>query len=113
MHDVLALLSILQRGGMAGWTIRKLDESIKAYLRLRSAKNGRSVEEEVRVILREVLQNPAESAAVPPPTILSAADLESRATRRADATAQPRVTLIIGGGIAACRQRAIERTLLY
>ena len=37
---------------MASLTIRKLDEAIKAYLRLRSAKNGRSVEEEVRVILR-------------------------------------------------------------
>ncbi len=96
---------------MASLTIRKLDESIKAYLRLRSAKNGRSVEEEVRVILREVLQNPAESAAVPPPTILSAADLESRATRRADATAQPRVTLIIGGGIAAYKALDLIRRL--
>ena len=38
---------------MASLTIRKLDDAIKAYLRLRSAKNGRSVEEEVRVILRE------------------------------------------------------------
>ena len=38
---------------MASLTIRKLDEAIKSYLRLRSAKNGRSVEEEVRVILRE------------------------------------------------------------
>ncbi len=41
---------------MASLTIRKLDEGIKAYLRLRSAKNGRSVEEEVRVILREYLE---------------------------------------------------------
>ena len=38
---------------MASLTIRKLDDAIKAYLRLRSASNGRSVEEEVRVILRE------------------------------------------------------------
>jgi phosphopantothenoylcysteine decarboxylase / phosphopantothenate---cysteine ligase len=38
---------------MASLTIRKLDEGIKTYLRLRSAKNGRSVEEEVRVILRQ------------------------------------------------------------
>ena len=36
---------------MASLTIRKLDETVKAYLRLRSAGNGRSVEEEVRVIL--------------------------------------------------------------
>ena len=38
---------------MASLTIRKLDDAIKSYLRLRSAKNGRSVEEEVRVILRD------------------------------------------------------------
>ena len=41
---------------MASLTIRKLDDAIKAYLRLRSARNGRSVEEEVRVILRELLR---------------------------------------------------------
>ena len=41
---------------MASLTIRKLDEAIKAYLRLRSAGNGRSVEEEVRVILGELVQ---------------------------------------------------------
>ena len=35
---------------MASLTIRKLDDAVKAYLRLRSAGNGRSVEEEVRVI---------------------------------------------------------------
>ena len=50
---------------MASLTIRKLDEAIKTYLRLRSARNGRSVEEEVRVILRR-----DRSRAVPfePPT---------------------------------------------
>ena len=41
---------------MASLTIRKLDDAIKSYLRLRSAKNGRSVEEEVRVILRDYLE---------------------------------------------------------
>src|SRR5439155_228375 len=40
---------------MASLTIRKLDETVKAYLRLRSAGNGRSVEEEVRVILGELI----------------------------------------------------------
>ena len=45
---------------MASLTIRKLDEAIKASLRLRSARNGRSVEEEVRVILREYLEGGAE-----------------------------------------------------
>ena len=45
---------------MASLTIRKLDETVKAYLRLRSAGNGRSVEEEVRVILGELIQGRAE-----------------------------------------------------
>jgi phosphopantothenoylcysteine decarboxylase/phosphopantothenate--cysteine ligase len=96
---------------MASLTIRKLDDAIKAYLRLRSAKNGRSVEEEVRVILREVLQNPTESAAVPPPAVLPSADLASRGARRVDVTGQPRVTLIIGGGIAAYKALDLIRRL--
>ena len=45
---------------MASLTIRKLDETVKAYLRLRSAGNGRSVEEEVRVILGELIQHGGE-----------------------------------------------------
>ncbi|WP_433994853.1 FitA-like ribbon-helix-helix domain-containing protein, partial [Bradyrhizobium pachyrhizi] len=47
---------------MASLTIRKLDDTLKAYLRLRSAKNGRSVEEEVRVILRELADGGPEPA---------------------------------------------------
>ena len=31
---------------MASLTIRKLDDAIKSYLRLRSAQNGRSVEDD-------------------------------------------------------------------
>ena len=45
---------------MASLTIRRLDDTIKAYLRLRSAGNGRSVEEEVRVILGELIQGDSE-----------------------------------------------------
>ena len=54
---------------MASLTIRKLDEGVKTYLRLRSAKNRRSVEEEVRVILRELIEGreePLTPFAVPP-----------------------------------------------
>src|SRR6202049_3691741 len=96
---------------MASLTIRKLDEAIKAYLRLRSAKNGRSVEEEVRVILRDVLQNPAEFVPASSQAVLPSGDLESRARRRADPTDQPRVTLIIGGGIAAYKALDLIRRL--
>jgi phosphopantothenoylcysteine decarboxylase/phosphopantothenate--cysteine ligase len=41
---------------VASLTIRKLDENVKTFLRLRSARNRRSVEEEVRVILGELIE---------------------------------------------------------
>jgi phosphopantothenoylcysteine decarboxylase / phosphopantothenate---cysteine ligase len=96
---------------MASLTIRKLDEAVKAYLRLRSAKNGRSVEEEVRVILGDLIQGRPLS-----PAGLSQARAPSedppRAPRRAaDATEQIRVTLLIGGGIAAYKALELIRRL--
>ena len=57
---------------MASLTSRKLDDGIKSYLRLRSAKNGRSVEEEVRVILREYCEGSPAPAAPPAPSPASA-----------------------------------------
>jgi phosphopantothenoylcysteine decarboxylase/phosphopantothenate--cysteine ligase len=96
---------------MASLTIRKLDEAIKAYLRLRSAKNGRSVEEEVRVILRETIQGRPEFPAAPLQALPPAADAPSRGPRPADATDQARVTLIIGGGIAAYKALDLIRRL--
>jgi plasmid stability protein len=41
---------------MATITIRNLDESLKARLRIRAASHDRSMEEEARAILREALQ---------------------------------------------------------
>ncbi len=40
---------------MANITIRNLDNALKAKLRVRAARLGRSMEEEVRVILKAVL----------------------------------------------------------
>lgn len=40
---------------MASITIRNLDEDIKHRLRVRAAERGRSMEEEVREILRRVM----------------------------------------------------------
>ena len=40
---------------MASITIRNLDDVLKAKLRIRAARLGRSMEEEVRVILKNVL----------------------------------------------------------
>jgi phosphopantothenoylcysteine decarboxylase/phosphopantothenate--cysteine ligase len=97
---------------MASLTIRKLDEEVKIYLRLRSARNGRSVEEEVRVILREMVQGgPFEFTAGPPPAIPPPAQTQPSAASRAPATGQPRVTLIIGGGIAAYKALDLIRRL--
>ncbi len=96
---------------MASLTIRNLDEAIKADLRLRSARNGRSVEEEVRVILREVVQNPQGPATVLSRAPAPPAEARSRVPRPTDATDQARVTLIIGGGIAAYKALDLIRRL--
>ena len=40
---------------MASITIRKLDDEVKTRLRIRAAGNGRSMEEEARLILREAV----------------------------------------------------------
>jgi plasmid stability protein len=44
---------------MSTLTIRNIDTEIKDKLRLAAAANGRSMEEEVRTILRSVLSQPA------------------------------------------------------
>ena len=43
---------------MASLTIRNLDDGLKARLRIRAAQHGRSMEEEVRVLLQEALASP-------------------------------------------------------
>jgi len=55
---------------MPALLIRGLDDTLKRQLRLRAAENGRSMEEEVRQILRQALGVPSPSelvAASPPP----------------------------------------------
>jgi phosphopantothenoylcysteine decarboxylase/phosphopantothenate--cysteine ligase len=93
---------------MASLTIRKLDDAIRDELRLRAARNGRSVEDEVRVILREAAQHngPAPS----PPALVPSAAAGPETSGEA-ATGLPRVTLIIGGGIAAYKALDLIRRL--
>jgi phosphopantothenoylcysteine decarboxylase / phosphopantothenate---cysteine ligase len=94
---------------MASLTIRKLDEEVKVYLRLRSARNGRSVEEEVRVILREMVQGvPYSAPAQPGPAPAGAPPPSPRSVPTASLA---RVTLIIGGGIAAYKALDLIRRL--
>jgi phosphopantothenoylcysteine decarboxylase / phosphopantothenate---cysteine ligase len=103
---------------MASLTIRKLDDAIRDALRLRAAHSGRSVEDEVRVILREAAQDDAPvaskatfrgSAPSPSPSSPSLSSLASSSPRRNNGLA--RVTLIIGGGIAAYKALDLIRRL--
>ena len=89
---------------MASLTIRKLDETVKAYLRLRSAGNGRSVEEEVRVILGELIQGRPELPG-------SASPASTPAPQPVGTAGERSVTLIIGGGIAAFKSLELIRRL--
>ena len=93
---------------MASLTVRQLDEHIKKLLRLRAARNGRSVEDEVRTILRQAGEEAGTEALerFEPPTAPS--------TRRLAATPAAgtrRVLLIIGGGIAAYKSLDLIRRL--
>jgi phosphopantothenoylcysteine decarboxylase/phosphopantothenate--cysteine ligase len=98
---------------MASLTIRKLDDAIRDELRLRAARNGRSVEDEVRVILREASGHLA--TALPPRAARQAAlpTSPSSEARPANCAAMglARVTLIIGGGIAAYKALDLIRRL--
>ncbi|MBI1202330.1 MAG: bifunctional phosphopantothenoylcysteine decarboxylase/phosphopantothenate--cysteine ligase CoaBC [Rhodopseudomonas sp.] len=86
---------------MASLTVRQLDDALKQQLRLRAARNGRSVEDEVRTILRDAagdIDMAAEAAAV-------------TAEAKGPATDGRRVLLIIGGGIAAYKSLDLIRRL--
>ncbi|MEP7030694.1 MAG: bifunctional phosphopantothenoylcysteine decarboxylase/phosphopantothenate--cysteine ligase CoaBC [Pseudolabrys sp.] len=92
---------------MASLTVRQLDEGLKKLLRLRAARSGRSVEDEVRTILKTATEDGGETAdAVAPPAAKSA-----RRTEVKPAAGTKRVLLIIGGGIAAYKSLDLIRRL--
>jgi phosphopantothenoylcysteine decarboxylase/phosphopantothenate--cysteine ligase len=93
---------------VASLTIRKLDDAIRDELRLRAARNGRSVEDEVRVILRDASQNRSSLAATVSQAVTQAPAAQAA---RSAAAGIPRVTLIIGGGIAAYKALDLIRRL--
>jgi phosphopantothenoylcysteine decarboxylase/phosphopantothenate--cysteine ligase len=91
---------------LASLTVRQLDDTLKKLLRLRAARHGRSMEDEVRVILREAAAETDHGAAdrfAP-----SAAPKHKTATPSEDG---PRILLIIGGGIAAYKSLDLIRRL--
>jgi phosphopantothenoylcysteine decarboxylase / phosphopantothenate---cysteine ligase len=92
---------------MASLTVRQLDDRLKRLLRLRAARHGRSMEDEVRTILAEAAQDAGRE-------VLEAFEPPSRASRKVDAAptaARQRVLLIIGGGIAAYKSLDLIRRL--
>jgi phosphopantothenoylcysteine decarboxylase/phosphopantothenate--cysteine ligase len=94
---------------MASLTVRQLDEKLKTLLRLRAARHGRSMEDEVRVILRQAAGETGQDI-----KILRQAEPPSDPAHRtapAIATDKTRVLLIIGGGIAAYKSLDLIRRL--
>ncbi|NEW92300.1 bifunctional phosphopantothenoylcysteine decarboxylase/phosphopantothenate--cysteine ligase CoaBC [Rhodopseudomonas sp. BR0M22] len=100
---------------MANLTIRKLDDVLKAELRQRAAANGRSMEDEVRVILRDACHKRlgfAEPLSAEPsvPSVPMPEDPPEGA-RSQPQPGGARVTLIVGGGIAAYKAMDLIRRL--
>ena len=87
---------------MASLTVRQLDETLKQQLRLRAARSGRSVEDEVRTILKAAAED---SDALAP--MAKAAP----GAGPVPAPAGKRVLLIVGGGIAAYKSLDLIRRL--
>jgi phosphopantothenoylcysteine decarboxylase/phosphopantothenate--cysteine ligase len=98
---MLSNVNITWALGMASLTVRQLDDKLKKQLRLRAAKNGRSVEDEVRTILRSAAAD--DDAFVPPRVEASPARTPASDTRH--------ILLIIGGGIAAYKSLDLIRRL--
>jgi phosphopantothenoylcysteine decarboxylase/phosphopantothenate--cysteine ligase len=88
---------------MASITIRGLDDDLKQRLRLRAARNGRSMEDEARTILREMAAG-ADQPPAPSPAADAAPPPLSEPHGR-------RILLIIGGGIAAYKSLDLIRRL--
>src|SRR6266542_3950235 len=92
---------------MASLTIRQLDDQVKRRLRLRAARNGRSMEEEARHLLAQHLEAGTALARA------DAAPSEPAQPPGAPAAllADRRILLIIGGGIAAYKSLDLIRRL--
>src|ERR1041385_364624 len=90
---------------MGSLTVRNLPESVKKRLRLRAAANGRSMEEEVRLLLAE---GAAEAA---PARAATAPKSAKRSKAAATQSATCRILLIIAGGIAAYKSLDLIRRL--
>jgi phosphopantothenoylcysteine decarboxylase/phosphopantothenate--cysteine ligase len=95
---------------LASLTVRQLDEKLKQQLRLRAAKNGRSVEDEVRTILRSAADEPG-LAALDPTNSPNPSSVPGARRDRHATTGPSHILLIIGGGIAAYKSLDLIRRL--
>jgi phosphopantothenoylcysteine decarboxylase/phosphopantothenate--cysteine ligase len=93
---------------MASLTVRQLDDRLKALLRLRAARHGRSMEDEVRTILGHAVLDAPQPAAAASAVHLAAEPDRHPAPARGDTR---RVLLVIGGGIAAYKSLDLIRRL--
>lgn len=87
---------------MASITIRNLDDQTKQLLREQAARNGRSMEEEVRHMLRD--------ATNAPPTIVTPVQSSSISSTGGTLSGK-RILLVITGGIAAYKSLDLIRRL--
>ncbi len=92
---------------MASLTVRQLDDRLKKLLRLRAARHGRSMEDEVRVILKQAGEDPGDNAL----DHFEPAPKPARPKAGTVAAQGRRVLLIIGGGIAAYKSLDLIRRL--
>src|SRR5437764_3557121 len=90
---------------MGSLTVRNIGEDLKKRLRLRAAAHGRSMEEEVRLMLAEGV---AETVAAKP---ANSPTPSRKPEPRVSETAVRRVLLIISGGIAGYKSLDLIRRL--
>jgi phosphopantothenoylcysteine decarboxylase/phosphopantothenate--cysteine ligase len=97
---------------MASLTVRQLDDKLKRLLRLRAARHGRSMEDEVRVILRQAADETGREALdlIEPPNPFGMAPAP-RIEREAPAPGSKRILLVIAGGIAAYKSLDLIRRM--
>jgi phosphopantothenoylcysteine decarboxylase/phosphopantothenate--cysteine ligase len=93
---------------MASLTVRQLDERLKKLLRLRAAKSGRSVEDEVRTILRAAAEDTGTEV---PENFAPPSPRPPRRPAPSPAAGAKHVMLIIGAGIAAYKSLDLIRRL--
>jgi phosphopantothenoylcysteine decarboxylase / phosphopantothenate---cysteine ligase len=96
---------------LASLTVRQLDDRLKRLLRLRAARNGRSMEDEVRLILREAADRSQRGDDERSPPAPAAKSESTGSSDDATPRSMPRIVLIIGGGIAAYKSLDLIRRL--